>query len=241
MGSAVVLRGSRNRVEAERDRAMLEWIARFRFVTAEVVATRFELSPQRVNARMRQLADAGLVVLQDRAVGEARAIAISARGARWIGAPPRRAPRFDAQRRHELAIAVFVAEHERAHPAVAARTEREQRTAEADGAHQFSVALAPGGPRNERCRWADVVLDDGPRRIAVELELSTKAPERLKRIVDGYAACQHFDEVRFLVRERALAKRLTDLTLAAGRQSELARMLDLAGPRFTVTAWQTAP
>src|SRR4051794_11747758 len=60
-GGPVVDRGRRAWSEAERDRAMLWWIGRFRFVTARELSVRFGVSEQRVNARVRRFLHAGLV------------------------------------------------------------------------------------------------------------------------------------------------------------------------------------
>jgi len=237
-GMVVVLRGSRAKVEAERDREMLEWIARFRFVTAEVLAERFKLSPQRVNARLRRLETAGIIARESTATTSARAVFVTGVGARRLGLRVRRAPRTSAQREHELAIARLVAQLETAPGADRRRalTEREQRAAEAQGSGTFSVELRPGSPRGERRRWPDVVLEGGPR-TAIELELSTKSPDRLKRIVAGYACCRDYELVRFLVREPPLARRLTTLVADSTRPSELSRLLGLdlqVGPRMSV-------
>jgi len=50
----LVGRRSRETSEARRDREVLLWIARFRFVTAEALAQRFGVSHQRMNARLRR-------------------------------------------------------------------------------------------------------------------------------------------------------------------------------------------
>ena len=48
--------------EAARDLEVVAWVARFRFVTAELLARRLVVSVQRANARVRRLEHAGLVV-----------------------------------------------------------------------------------------------------------------------------------------------------------------------------------
>ena len=241
MQGQIVRRGGRGRVEAQRDREIVEWIARFRFVTAEVLAGRFGLSPQRVNARLRRLEAAGIVRREACGRGEARAVFVTASGARRLDLPVRRAPRTDAQRLHELAIARLASELElesddATDPRTRVLTEREQRTAERVGTGRFHVDLKPGG-RGDRERWADLVVLTPARTVAIELELSMKAPDRLRRIVAGYAAAHHFDEVQFLAGTAPIAARLAKLTTAASHPSALAELLDLSGPTLSVLAW----
>ena len=194
---------------------MLEWIARFRFVTSEILADRFGLSPQRVNARLRRLEQAGLIAREPSRLTQPRAVYVTGRGARRLGLRPRRAPRTDAQRDHELAIARLVAHLEQRtnedRPRPTILTEREQRTKEASGEDRFSVGVRPA-QRNERRRWPDLVLDDGAgHRTAIEIELSTKAPERLRRIVAGYATTPLYQRVRFVTRDPRLEQRIATL------------------------------
>jgi DNA-binding MarR family transcriptional regulator len=236
LGDAQLLpRGSRSRIDAELDRAMLAWIARFRFVTADVLAERFQLTPQRVNARLRRLEAEGLVERDRAAQTVPRAVFVTGRGARRLGLRPRRAPRTHAQREHEQAIARLVARLERAlePPDRRVLTEREQRAAQTAGHARYSVALRQTR-YGERERWPDIVLESSGGRIAIEIELSLKAPERLKRILAGYAATRHYDEVHYLVTEPALASRLATLARTDTMRTELARMLDVSGAAITV-------
>jgi DNA-binding MarR family transcriptional regulator len=244
MKDGIVQRASRGRIEAERDREMLEWIARFRFVTAEVLAERFALTPQRVNARLRQLEHTGLIEREASGLTQSRAVFVTGRGARRLGLRVRRAPRPDAQREHELAIARLVAQLERPTQTAATQTiltEREQRAAEADGAGRFSVALRPNRSGELR-RWPDIVLEtDAGHRTAIELELTMKAPERLKRIVAGYATTPLYADVRFMAAHPRLAVRLAALIDRRPTHRPLAAMLDLTVANLTVEPWPGAP
>ncbi len=125
----------RGRVEAARDREVLEWIGRFRFVTAAVLAERFAVSTRQMNARLARLVHDGLVVLHREHVDQARAVYLSRTGSAVLGHRPRRVPRPDVHRRHELAIAQLVAwlEDPRQPRAYTVLTERECHRREADG------------------------------------------------------------------------------------------------------------
>ena len=48
VGEALRERRRRGRIEAQRDRELVEWVGRFRSVTAEVLALRFGVSEQQV-------------------------------------------------------------------------------------------------------------------------------------------------------------------------------------------------
>ena len=139
----------RGHVEAARDREWLAWISRFRFVTAAVLAHRFDVSVRQANARVARLAHDGLVVVHREFVGQASAIYLARAGSVLLGQAPRRAPRPDMQREHELALARLVAELERSDAAAGFEvlTERECRRLESDGARGYSVELLAGvGP-----------------------------------------------------------------------------------------------
>ena len=123
-----------------------------------------------------------------------------------LGQPPRRAPRPDTQREHELAIARLVADLERGDRArgVLVLTERECRRLEADGERGYSVELLVAGRPK---RWPDLVLQNSTRKDAIELELAPKTTDRLTAILTGYGHSD-YTRVLLLVESPALACRL---------------------------------
>ncbi|MDP9255761.1 MAG: hypothetical protein M3Q31_04300 [Actinomycetota bacterium] len=214
---ALVARERRGRVEARRDREVLAWIARFRFVTVEVLAERFSTSVRRADSRVSALAVVGLVECRKDSVGQRRAVFVSRRGAVELGLPPRRAPRPEVHRTHELAIARLAARIERDRPDGRVFTEREGRRLEAGGEARFSVdVIEPRGARQRR--WPDLVVEVGASRVALEIEIAAKTTERLARIVSAYATAGVFTEVRFLAASAPLALRLAALCERAGGQ-----------------------
>jgi hypothetical protein len=215
----------RTHVEAARDRAWLTWVGRFRFVTAAVLAQRFDVSPRQANARVARLAHDGLVVVHREFVGQASAIYLARAGSVLLGKPPRRAPRPDTQREHELAIARLVADLERKTTSGAVRvlTERECRRREADGERGYSVELFTAGHPK---RWPDLVLQSATRKDALELELVPKTTDRLATILTGYAHSD-YTRVLFLVESPALARRL----------ARVAKKVTAA----TTSRWRTPP
>jgi len=199
-------RRRRRRVEGERDRELVVWVARFRFVSADVLAVRFGVSEQQVNARVRRLVAAGWLSRSRERVGVARAISATRMGCRAVGAPVRRAARTDSQREHELELAWLVARLELRSTAGRVLTERESRAREACGdGPRFSVDVIERGGRREK-RWPDLVLEQPGRRVAIEFERTAKGRDRLARIVAGYRVATWFDEVHLLAGDAYVAR-----------------------------------
>ena len=193
--------------EARRDVEVLAWVGRFRFVTARAVATRFDVSWQQANARVRRLERLGLLGAERQHVSEPRAVFLTGKGHELLGWPRRRAPRAQVQREHEAAIVWLVGELERAESAARVLTERECRRIESSGERQYSVELADG-----RRRWPDVVVESGSTRHAIEIEFAPKGSGRLRRIVEAYELSD-YDQAVLLVKSVSLGRRIRSLTL----------------------------
>ncbi len=221
--------------EARRDVEVLAWVGRFRFVTAQAVSRRFEISWQRANARVRRLERLGLLGCERAHVSQARAIFLTGRGHELLGWPRRRAPRAQTHREHEEAIVWLVTELERDRDAdTVVVTERECRQAEAGGVlPRFSVDVH-GGRGRDRRRWPDVVIESPTGRRAIEIEFAPKGTDRLRHIVRGYEASA-YAEVRFMVKDAALGRRIQRLV---GGPSELRRLTGLPHCPVTVVPWK---
>jgi len=238
-GPQLVVRGARSAVETDRDLEVVAWIARFRFVTADVLAERFAVSEQAMRRRLRGLARAGWIGLEREHRTQANAAFVTARGARLLGQRPRRAPRTQVQREHELALAWLCARLEVAGTGLV-MTEREGRACEADGGPRCSadVAYRTGGPTR---RWPDLIVTHDDRRIAIEVEFAPKDSPRLRRILNGYRRATWFQEARFLVRSPALAVRLEALIEATRADDVIADLFDTTRlPQAVVAAWPGA-
>ncbi len=181
--------------EAAKDEAVLRWVERFRFVTGELVAVRFGISWQRANARLRRLERMGLVAGEQQHVCEARAVFITGRGATVLGVGRRRAPRPSVQREHVLAIVALVGALERNRSDVEVLTERQCRRRERAGHGEYSIKGNDGG-RHERGHWPDAAIElPWGARVAIEVELSAKAPERLRRLVEAHVTPSTYTSV----------------------------------------------
>jgi hypothetical protein len=107
----------------------------------------------------------------------------------------------------------------RSHDARAARSERAQGVG--------IGGVGPGG--REQLHYPDLLLRTaGGRRVAVELELTSKSPHRLQGIMLGYAADARIDAVLYLVPDRALGERIAQAARRAGIGS-LVRVQQLDG------------
>ena len=195
--------------EAERDRAMLWWISRFRFVTARELSVRFGVTEQRVNARVRRFLRAGLVAEHRPHNNASRVVFLTRRGHAQLGGSQRRPPRTDVQRRHELALVMLVARLERGAPPGVRRvmTERECRRAERrDVPQRWSIDVTYRTGMQKR--WPDLVQCYGEHRRAIEVEFAVKHTARLEAILEGYRYSDTFDEVLWLVESPSLCHRL---------------------------------
>ena len=89
------------------------------------------------------------------------------------------------------------------------------------GAEPFGVRLGGLGPRGgARLHYPDLLLQttDG-RRIALELELSSKGRARLETILTGYGADPRIDGVLYLVQSASVARLVHDTARRLGISS----------------------
>ncbi|HEX8122458.1 MAG TPA: helix-turn-helix domain-containing protein [Solirubrobacteraceae bacterium] len=195
--------------QARRDCEVLAWIGRFRFVTAQAVADRFDVSWQQANARVRRLERLGLIGREREHVSQPHALFLTGKGHELLGRPRRRPPRAQVQREHEAAIVWLVTQLERAEPSTRVLTERECRRLEHDGQGSYSVHLgATGGSQR---RWPDLVVEQGDARRAIEIEFAPKGTDRLRRIVEAYRNSA-YSHALFLVKSVALGRRIRRVT-----------------------------
>jgi hypothetical protein len=120
----------------------------------------------------------------------------------------------------------------------------ERRMRSQDGARDgdvepLAVKLGGVGPRGrEALHYPDLLLHttDG-RRVALELELSSKGRARLERILSGYAADPRIDGVVYLVQNATVARSVQ----AAARRLGIASLVHIQRVRSTVSNPAAAP
>src|SRR5437588_12060784 len=197
----------------DRDRTLLEFASQHRIVLSSHAQVLLGASAQAALTRMRALARARILGSQALFDRRPRCYWITRRGLLLIGSELPR-PRLDLRSyRHDVGVGwLWLAAHRGAFgPAERIVSEREMRSRDAADAHSarilsqesepWAVRLGGVGPGGRtRLHYPDLLLvGPGGRRVAVELELTSKGRARRERILAGYAADGRIDSVLYLV------------------------------------------
>ena len=237
----------------ERDLVLLSFLAEHRLALPTHAAVLLGVSVKTAGARLTRLDQGGFARGQDPVPGEPRWYRITRKGLATIGSglPP---PRIDLRTyRHDVGVAwVWLAARSGTFgplaEIIAERRLRSQDAGRASGSHSpgphpsepgrhppgpLGVRLGGFGPRGgARLHYPDLVLRtaDG-RRIALELELSSKGRPRLETILSGYGADSRFDGVVYLVESRSVAQAVE----RAARRLGISRLVHVQRVRSTVS------
>jgi hypothetical protein len=214
-------------MQTEKDAEIVDWIGRIGAAGAEHVMARFDMGRSWCYARLRILVADGLLVQRTLLYRQPGLYLATAEGLRWQGLQ-----RLGVYRvgpggfQHAREVASTAVAIHRGLPAWAVWSERQIRAAESDrGEAVVSAKLGelPGGrPALHRPDLA--LISPASRLLAVEVELSVKAPRRLAAICRGYARARHIDHVYYLLAPpaaRALRRAVAE-TRAQDRISDLA-------------------
>lgn len=169
----------------ERDLAIVQWLSRVRFATAEQVGRQFAMSERVAYRRLRAGVTEELVWHKRPLVGVPGVYGATNTGAR-VAKSALSGSRWDwRQHDHTLAVVdlmIALAQH---YPEASVQTERE-----------LTAALyAQGLPRGERAHLPDGVLRMDDRVVALEVELTAKSATRLQAIFRQYARHREYTEV----------------------------------------------
>ena len=180
--------GRRNEVGVritERDLAIVQWLSRVRFATAEQVARQFALSERVAYRRLRAGVAEELVWHKQPLVGVPGVYGATNTGAQ-VAKSPLSGSRWDWRHHdHTLAVVDLMIAIGQHYPEAAVQTERE-----------LAAALyAQGLPRGERSHLPDGVLRLGDRVVALEVELTAKSATRLQAIFRQYARQREYTDV----------------------------------------------
>jgi hypothetical protein len=204
-------------MQTERDGEIVRWLGRIGAASAENVMARFGMGQSWAYARLSRLVRDGLLEQKTLLHRRPGLYIATAEGLRWT-----RQERLGVYRvsaggfAHAAELAdVAVALHE-ALPQWGQMSERELRIAESDQEKLIaSVKLGelPGGrPALHR---PDLALIGGDGSVlAIEVELSVKAPRRLQAICRAYARARHLAHVYYLATppvQRAVARALAEV------------------------------
>lgn len=198
-------------------------MAEHRLVHAAHVEKLLGVSNWTARARLRALSEAGYVRRERPFQGRTTFHLISAAGLRAVGSPLR-APRFDLScHEHDIGLSwLWLAGRARAFgPLSSVIGERRMRSEDAralPGTQPFAVRLGGyGAGGRERLHYPDLLLVTEPgKRIAVELELSSKGRRRREQILGGYAADVRVDAVLYLVANRSVGRAIQASARAMG-------------------------
>ena len=188
-------------MQTEKDAEIVGWIGRIGAAGAEHVMARFGMGRSWCYARLSSLVADGLLVQRVLLYREPGLYLATAEGLRWRGLQRLGIYRVGAggfQHAREVAAAA-VALHGGL-SGWALLSEREIRAAESDRGELVAsvrVGELPGGRAALHRPDLALISPDG-RVLAIEVELSVKAPRRLAAICRGYARARHIDQVYYL-------------------------------------------
>jgi hypothetical protein len=201
-----------------RDLETLSFVAEQRLVLADHIAALFGISAAGAARRLGSLSRAGFLTAHrafDRGPGSFQ---ITRAGLGAIDADLRAPGRLDLRSyQHEVGAAWLwlAARGGSFGPLREVLGERRMRSLDARpdrGAGPYGVRLGGVGPGGrERLHYPDLLLTErGGRRIAVELELSSKGRTRRQKILAGYAADARVDAVLYLVTDRRIGRSIQE-------------------------------
>jgi hypothetical protein len=185
--------------------AIIRWTARMGAITAEALGYRHGISDASARARLLGAERAGLLARQRPLNGAPALYTITRAGLRACalrGLDPARVSASNAQ--HSIVCAEVAAALERCYPDHEVLGERELRRDERESGQPLASACLPGpGPDGPLLHRPDLVLR--PARygeelpVAVEVELTVKAPRRLAGICTAWARCRCVAGALYLV------------------------------------------
>jgi hypothetical protein len=187
-------------VDTNRDQQIAAWLGELGAAGAEHVGARFGMGRSWTYRRLQLLVADGLLVERRLLHQQAGLYVATAEGLRWTGLGRLGVFRVGAGGfQHAREVARVAAEL----PRLGARgllSERTLRAAENDAGELIASARLgslPGG-RIALHRPDLALRSESGEMVAVEVELSVKAPRRLEAICRGYARARHLDHVAYL-------------------------------------------
>lgn len=209
---------------AARDWEIVNWVARMGAVTIEQIRTRFELGRTVAYRRVSACAEAGLLERVDLLRGQPALIRATRRGLRFSGtglgtaqAPPELVGHWIA-----CADVALLLEAEFGRDGI--RSEREIRALERELGRPLASASLGDSGEGERFHRADLAVLRGDGVIAVEVELTPKAPRRLEQIVRAWRRARTIESVRYYVPPGATS-RAVERAIARTHAEERVRMI----------------
>ncbi len=188
-------------MQTGKDAEIVGWIGRIGAAGAEHVMARFGIGRSWCYARLRSLVAEGLLAQRMLLYRQPGLYLATAGGLRWRGLQRLGINRLSTGGfQHACEVASAATALHRGLPGRELLSEREIRAAESDRGELVAsvrVGELPGGrPALHRPDLA-LISPDG-RVVAMEVEMSVKAPRRLAAICRGYARARHIHQVYYL-------------------------------------------
>jgi len=186
---------------------LLRWTASLGAITAEALAVRRDISLSSARGRLTAACRRGLLVRVRPLSDRPALVTLTPAGARAVARPGAACCHVSPSNAdHLIECALAAGSLERCYPGYRTLGERELRSAEhACGRPLASARLVGVHGGSSGLHRPDLVLlapaEDRSRPVAVEVELSVKAPRRLRAICRAWARCREVSGVVYLVRE----------------------------------------
>ncbi len=209
--------------------AIVLWAAQMGAVTAQALASRERTSVASARARLLAAARAGLL-LRHRPLAEYPALfSATTAGLRLAGARGLLPARVSAANaRHTIVCAQVAAALEGLYPSHTVMGERELRREEHNAGMAVASAVLGRAPDGARLlHRPDLVIwahGGGALPVAVEVELTVKAPQRLRQICRAWARCGCVDGVIYLA--SAEVRRALERAISAAQGEEMISLLE---------------
>ncbi|MGZ4326226.1 MAG: hypothetical protein ACXVHJ_30825 [Solirubrobacteraceae bacterium] len=207
--------------------ALLAFIGDHRFVLPAQAGALLGISEEAASSRLRELTDAGYLIEEPVLAGQPVAYRSTRIGLDVIGSDLRPLPISLKNYWHDVGAAwLWLAARNGAFgPMREVLAERVMRSRDARGRDDpFGVRLGGvGRDGRERLHYPDLLLvDHGARRLALELEMTSKSPAERERILAGYAADPRIARVLYIVYKPQVAQALSASVSRLGISSLIA-------------------
>jgi hypothetical protein len=215
----------------KRDRELVRWIARLGAVEIGHVKERFGTCRSVSYAVVARLVDAGLIERIATLPGDPTLLSATRQGIRYAGLGLPAARVGPGAVDHWLACADVAIWAERGWGRESVMSERELRFAELDASKPIASAivdeLPDGRPMLHR---PDLVVREDGNVIAIEVELTPKAPRRLERIVRSWRRTRYVSQILYLC-PPGPTQRAVERAVAATHAQERVEVVDLGEMR----------
>lgn len=183
---------------AVRDWEIVRWIGRMGAVTLDQVRARFRLGRTAGYRRIAVCAQAGLLDRVETLRGQPSLIRATKAGLQFTGLDLRSAQVRAELVGHWIACGEVALELEREFGSSVVLSEREIRAVEADLSRPVASAVVGERPDGSEIRHrADLAVRRGESTLAIEVELTPKAPRRLEGIVRGWRRARWVSAIRY--------------------------------------------